>query len=273
MSNIKIIDNVKVFNDEVVIKKKGDKDLEYLFAYLKSKNFYHIPNIESKDEFYHFNYINDNSITDDDKYLELVRVVALLHQNTSYQKKISRDKYDSLYKYIDEYIAFYLNYFYEYLLLIETKEDNNMFELFFMNNYSFMINYFRDIKLILDDWYNKISDHDNERVSIIHNNLSLKHFIMGKEKILVSWDLYSIDSPLIDINKLIKNEYFKIDIDKVVREYLNNMELSIEEILLLKIIILLPMQIDFSNGNTLEKFKKLSFYLSYLKKASLIKSI
>lgn len=273
MNSIKIVGKCKIIDNEYVIKDKGSKDLEYLFNYLKSKNFYYIPDISLKDGQYYYSYVLDNSITDEDKYLELIRVVSLLHQSTSYQKSVSKEKYDTLYNSISDYIDYYLTYFYDYLLLIEPKEDNNIFELFFMNNYSYIINYFRDIKFYLDKWYDLIKDHNSERVCIIHNNLSLNHFIMGKDKVLVSWDSYMIDSPLIDVNKLIKNEYLKIDVEKVVKEYISNMDLSSEELLLLKIVILLPFSIEFNKGDNLDKFKKLSFYISYLKKCSLVKGI
>ena len=85
-----------------------------------------------------------------------------------------------------------------------------------------------------------VSNKSKERVCIIHNNLSLKHFIRGEKNYLISWDKYKVDTPVLDIYNFYKKEGFKLDFKYLMKVYNDNLELLEEEKKLLYILISIP---------------------------------
>ena len=92
----------------------------------------------------------------------------------------------------------------------------------------------------LKKWFNMVSNKSKERVCIIHNNLSLKHFIRADKNYLISWDKYKVDTPVLDIYNFYKKEGFKLDFKYLMKVYSENIELLEEEKKLLYILISIP---------------------------------
>ena len=62
----------------------------------------------------------------------------------------------------------------------------------------------------LNNWYNLVKENNNERISLIHNNLELNHYIRGEDKdYLISWDKAKIDSPVFEFYRLYRNQLQK----------------------------------------------------------------
>ena len=70
-----------------------------LYRYLDSRNFNYVPRIlpDSKDDMVVFEYIEDTMVDKNQKILDLINLVSLLHSKTFYYKEISSSKYDELY--------------------------------------------------------------------------------------------------------------------------------------------------------------------------------
>ena len=79
-----------------------------------------------------------------------------------------------------------------------------------------------------------------ERVVYCHNNLSIDHFLEGKEKYFISWDNYRVDTPILDIINLYKNDYNKYDFRVFLDAYMKRFELNDTEKKLLFIVISMP---------------------------------
>ena len=73
-----------------------------------------------------------------------------------------------------------------------------------------------------------------------HNNLSIDHFLEGKEKYFISWDNYRVDTPILDIINLYKNDYNKYDFRVFLDAYMKRFELNDTEKKLLFIVISMP---------------------------------
>ena len=117
----------------------------------------------------------------------------------------------------------------------------------------------------VDNWYDLVKDNDKERVVVVHNNLSLEHYIYNQNKsALISWDNYKIDTPVIDIVHLYQKEYLNYDFSAFLTKYLNNFELLDHEKKLLFILISLPIYFDFDNEDELKKVQDTKKYLSYI---------
>jgi len=104
-----------------------------------------------------------------------------------------------------------------------------------------------------------INDLDKIRVVYNHNNLSIDHFINNK---FISWDKFLVDSPVIDLINLYKNDYNKYDFSLFLNEYFKHFELLDYEKTLLFIMISMPKTYDFTNNeldNTIMVSKSISY--------------
>ena len=140
------------------------------------------------------------------------------------------------------------------------------------SKYLFSRNYFKIKEAIkfcsdeLENWYNLVQDKENVRVSVVHNNLAMDHFIDNNESpVLISWDNYKIDTPVLDFVTLYHNEYLNYDFSSFLTEYLSTFELLEEEKKLLFILISIPLLV--TKGNTeFENTKKMHENIIYLYK-------
>jgi hypothetical protein len=92
--------------------------------------------------------------------------------------------------------------------------------------------------------------------------LNLSHYITSDKGYLISWDKYLIDTPILDIINLYKNEYYNTNFEPLLKRYLDIFPLNEDELKLLFITISLPYEINFNNKelyNTTEVSKLLDY--------------
>ncbi len=244
-----------------IIKPKN-KDINELYTYLTNRGFMNYPKIidSSRDEVNVFEYVEDIKLPKEQKCDDLIEIIASLHNKTSYFKEVSEDKFKSIYEDIKSNISYLSNYY------------NTLYEIGFNevyaspSNYIFMRNYFKINAALeyanneLDNWYSLVTNETKIRVCLIHNNLELNHLLNNK---LISWDNYMIDTPVIDIVKLYKNEWKNINFSEILERYIYKFPLLDYEKKLLFILISLPPQIKKSN-NEFEKCKVISEVMDYV---------
>ena len=113
----------------------------------------------------------------------------------------------------------------------------------------------------LNKWKKNIENVDKIRVSIIHNNLKIEHLINDK---LISWDNSKISLPIFDLYKLYINTYNEYDWNELLNIYFKNYPLKPEELLLFKILISIPLKLDFTNIE-IDNVEEVNNKLDYLK--------
>ena len=121
------------------------------------------------------------------------------------------------------------------------------------------------LKNEIEEWYKINIDINKMRVSIVHNNLELDHYIKNEEEYLISWDNYIIDSPILDIVKLYKSVYINMDFSNPLKLYMEKFPLSEGEKKLLFIMLVMPDEINLSN-NELKNISIVRKYLDYIYK-------
>ena len=244
-----------------IIKPKN-KDINELYTYLTNRGFMNYSKIidSSRDEVNVFEYVEDIKLPKEQKCDDLIEIIASLHNKTSYFKEVSEDKFKSIYEDIKSNISYLSNYY------------NTLYEIGFNevyaspSNYIFMRNYFKINAALeyanseLDNWYSLVTNETKIRVCLIHNNLELNHLLNNK---LISWDNYMIDTPVIDIVKLYKNEWKNINFSEILERYIYKFPLLDYEKKLLFILISMPPQIKKSN-NEFEKCKVISEVMDYV---------
>ena len=264
MNKIKKIKNIRVIDDEYV--EKEEKDLIELYNYLKSRDFNYFPNIvERNDKITRYEFIEDYSISDDQKALDLIDTLALLHNKTSFNKEVSIDKNKEIYEQLKGYRK-YLNQKYETTLeeieYIEYPSPSNQL---FLQNYSKLYACLEFIDKEIDEWYRLIENDNKERVSMTHGNPGLDHIIKNDRTYLISWNNAKIESPIIDLVTLYHNVWNRVEFSSLLNRYLERCELSNNELKLLLINLSFPINID-DKDTELENTIEMDKFINYLYK-------
>lgn len=223
--------------------KEGTIDKKVLEC-LNSRGFRYKPQITMDSNYLIEEYIEDVDTTNEQKVLDLTKILSLLHKKTSFYKEISAYDYKTVY---EELLSDY-DCLHKYYINRINRIDNKI--IYSPSDYVFS----RGISHILSsidkgieythNWYKKIKDLDSVRVSVIHNNLELSHFI---NNYLISWDKAKIDIPIYDIYKLYNKYYLEFSFNDLLREYESEYPLKDYERELLFILILMPNKIDFTD--------------------------
>ena len=250
-----------------IIKKKT-QDLFTLYNYLDSKGFYNHPTIDydCQSECYVTKYVEEDFVIKDQKEIELAKILASLHNKTVFFKETSIDNYKEIYEIVLENINYIQNFYDGFFLNFLKKEFQSPSEYLFTRNYYKIKAALSFAREKLDEWYESVNK-ENMRVSIIHNNLSLEHFIFNNERsILISWDKYRIDSPIIDIINFYKLDYEEINFKSFLREYLRFFELLDSEKELLFIILSIPLPLNRDLDSEIKMIKEVKRVINYVYK-------
>ena len=262
LSKCTIIDSL---DGSFIIKPKGDKDIKSLYAYLKSRDFYAFPDIvdESRSDINIFEFIHEINYPREQKALDMIKLVSMLHSKTSYEKSVTEDKYKEIYDNLDNNLNYYKGEYNRYIDEFENEIFMSPSHYLFMRNASKLLNQIAFCKSKLDEWYETVKTKRTTRVALIHNNLSLDHFIKGEKEVLLSWDKAVSDTPILDIYGLYQCEALNIDFASILETYKKNYPLEKDELGLLLIMLCMPHKITF-NDNEFLACKSIQKELDYV---------
>ena len=238
-----------VVDDKYVIKKNNKKD--DILSYLDNRNFNYYPHIFDKDSNYELvEYLKDTDMPREQKMNDLVKLVSLLHNKTTYYKEVDEADYKELYEDLLNNLEYLEEYYTDLITIIESKVFFSPSEYLLASNITLIfdsIRYARDMTL---KWYEIISKKTHKmRVSVIHNNLSLDNYIKNNKDYLTNWDKSKIDIPIFDLYKLYLKNYNEFDFFDILKIYEKEYPLKDEELILFYILISMPNKIEFNTNN------------------------
>lgn len=233
-------------NEKMVVNEKPNNDI---YEYLNSRSFRYYPKIINNNNKYQVvEYLNSINMPDEQKILDMIDLVSLLHNKTTYYKNIDSDDYKKIYEDISNNIEHLSNYYNDLITIVESKVypspseqilEDNISKIFACLNYS---------KGELDKWLELMETKDKQRFVLLHNNLDLNHFIKNEHSYLINWNKAKIDIPIFDIYKLYKKYALDFNFESILNRYEKNYPLLIEEKKLLFILITLPNKIEFDKS-------------------------
>ena len=258
--------------DKKYVYKEGKIESQIL-NYLKSRSFEYIPSFLNniQDTYQLSEYISDLNIPKEQKMLDLIRLIALLHSKTTHYKEIDLDYYEQIYEDLDGNINYLYIYYTDLITLIESKVYMSPSESMLANNITKIYQTLSKNKERLDKWHSHIKEKRKERRVVLHNNLKLEHFLESDIPYLISWDKAKIGNPVFDIYKLYQNHILDFDFETILNEYEKSYPLLKEEKELLFILISMPDLIDFKQdeytnckiiSKMLDKIYKTEMFLS-----------
>ncbi len=251
---------------DFVVKQKNQK-IKNLYEYLKSRNFDYFPNLidNTRNDVDVFEYVNEIEMPIEQKANDLIELMSLLHNKTAYYKEVSEDTYKEIYENIKNNIIDLQNYY------------NDLYEIYFLQEFMAPSAYLlmRNISKIfsalnfcqdeVDNWYDLVKDEKKQRVSLIHNNLELNHFLKDRQGYLISWDKAKIDTPVLDFVNFYKKEFFNLNFEPLFKKYLEKFQFNAAEKKLFFILISLPAKLNIENDE-FENVKIIRNFLDYVMK-------
>ena len=233
-NKLTIKSGVKIVDDRIVIKNKNNNDIDKTYNYLKSRAFDYFPYpIEESNKYEIYPYIEDVYEPREQKAMDMVHLLSLLHSKTTFYREVDIDKNKKIYEDIVNDIDYLNNYYNELISLIEKEVYMSPSSYLIARNINIIFSSIYYVKDNIDKWYKLIEDNKNERVSYIHNNINLDHYLKSDKPYLISWNKSRVDSPIYDLLSFYKNHYLEFDFDDLFHYYESNYPLKDNERLLL----------------------------------------
>lgn len=249
---------------DFVVKPKNN-DIKSIYSYLKSRNFDYFPSLidESRNDVHVFEYVKDTPMPKEQKASDLMNLVALLHNKTTYYKVVNDDTFKSIYDTIKSNIDDLQRYYDKLIIEIHGMEYMSPSSYLIIRNSSKIFSCLLFCQSELDNWFELVKEEKKQRVCMIHNNLSLDHFIKNDKDYLISWDKSKVDNPVLDLITFYKNSYFDLDFETLLENYLSKYPLTESEKKLLFIVISLPpkIKIEKSEFNSCKSIRNSLDYL------------
>ena len=220
-----------------------------LYKYLLSRNFNYFPRIIDYDKnSILFEYLEQIDYDDDQKALDIMRLISLLHSKTVYYKEIDYDEYKNIYENIKQKINYINNYYIDIINQIESKIYVSPSEYLIERNISKIFSCINYCNIELEKFIEIEKNKKRKRVVTLHNNIKLDNLIKNNKIYLISWDKSYIDNPIYDLIDFYNRYYLEFDFIGLFEEYEKLFPLLKEEKILLNILISIPNKIDFNNN-------------------------
>ena len=253
-------------NDKKYVLKQNTNNYE-IYKYLSSRNFNNYPmNYNLKADNYDLSiYIESFDIPFENKIFDLIKILSILHNKTSFMEEVNLDNIKREYEELKNNNHDLLDYY--------TNLNDYFDNLIFLSPAAYLL--MRNISIIyfllsyanheIDDWYQLMSKKKSKKVSLIHNNISINHLLINEHKYLISWDKSKIGDSINDLVSLYKKYYFNIELNDLINIYQEHNKLDETELKLLIIYLSIPNKIEFTNDN-LNDVKMINQEITYLKK-------
>lgn len=240
INKITIKNGAKIIDNNYVIKKKK-RDLSNTYNYLLSRSFDYFPEVVKEDnEKIYYRYINDLEEPKEQKVIDLVNLITLLHSKTTFYKEVDIDNYKYIYESINNSIDETLEHYNQLMDGIESEVYMAPSNYLIARNITIIYNALGYAKNNINSWYKMIENQRKVRVVTIHNNLRLEHYLKEDKPYLISWDKSKIDMPIFDLISLYQNNYLDFEFIDLLKIYLSKYPLTREEMTLFLTIISIP---------------------------------
>lgn len=245
-------------------KRKRNNEIT---RYLQSRSFNYYPKIinDEDDDYEVSEYIEEVEYPKEQKILDMINLVSLLHNKTTHYKEIDFDDYKEIYEDIKNNIEYLDGYYQDYIAVIDTHVYMSPSEYLLARNISKIFAALAFCKQEVEKWYDLIKDKNKQRLVVLHNNLDLSHFLRTENSYLLSWDKAKIGIPIFDLYILYKRHALDFDFSDILKQYEKNYPLQEDERKLFFCLIALPDKLDF-NKTEYEMTKEISREMDILYK-------
>lgn len=260
-NNTKMIETDK---GKFAIKLK-DNNNNRIYEYLKSRNFHSFLPLENKEEdpIEIYSYIEERKLSAEDKAIDLVYVLSMLHIKTTTYQEIDLDKTKETYEQTLEKISYLNIYYHDLQDYIENKIYMSPAEYLLMRNISRIYATLNYAKETIEIWYQEKIKLKRERLVQLHNDVSLDHFLETENSYLINWHKSQKGIVIYDFLNFYQNEYLILEMNSLFDLYQSKYQYTKEEKLLFLSLLAIPWKIEFKDSNYINTLnvRKLVTYL------------
>lgn len=254
-----------------VLKEKGRSIRTEIYEYLKTRHFNYYPEILSNrgDDYELVPYLEDSPIPSEQKIMDLIDLMALLHSKTTHYKEVTEDDYKEIYEDISGNLEYLRTYYLDQISLIEMKIFMSPSEYLLARNISKILGAIYYTKDELENWYKMCKEKRKIRQVVLHNNLKLDHFIRNESSYFISWNKAKIGLPVFDFYKLYKSHGLSYDFVDLLNLYEKKYPLLEEERKLLFILMSMPEKLE-QTDSEYQRCKMVSEKIDFLYKTEFV---
>jgi uncharacterized protein YerC len=251
-------------------KRETNNKNEVLFKYLRSRSFLSFPKLINRDDQYDiYEYIDDVDTPREQKALDMMYLLSLLHNKTTFYKNIDEDEYKAIYEDMIQKIDYMYNYYTDIITVIEKSVYMSPSDYLMARNISKVFNAIVFARREMERWYEIVKTKHKKRVVTLHNNLDLDHLLRNDDLYLLSWDKARQDMPFYDLLGFYQKYALEFDFDELFKLYESKYPLLEEEKILLFILMSIPPKIEYSNSE-IDKCREARKILDYIYKTEML---
>lgn len=229
-----------------VIKNKCNDELCNIYEYLSSRNFDYFPKtVLDNDKYNIYEYIEEVDNPLEQKAYDMMSMLSLLHNKTTYYKEMDIDEYKEIFESINYKIDSRLNYYNNLINMIETNMFISPSHYLVARNISKIFGALDYSKRSINEWYDLVKTRGKKRVVTLYNNIDLNHIIRNKDIYLISWDKSKIGIPIYDLYNFYLKYSNILDFKDLLKHYEDRYQLLEEEKILFNILISIPEELEF----------------------------
>ena len=226
------------------MKRQKHFQQEQIYQRLEERNFQHFIKplyIYHQEEV--FPYIHEKNYRNEEKAIDMMHVLSLLQNKTTFYKEISLDEMKEFYEEkkgkINYLIAYYQDL--EELFFKEVFPSPTVYLL--QRNLSLLFSSLFFAKETLEEWYQLISSKKYQRQVLVHHRYELSHLLEGETPLLVSLDEMTYGSPVEDFVYFMQKHCLELEMTSLYQLYQQKYPYQKEEFLLLSLLLAIPPQL------------------------------
>lgn len=260
---------ILTLDDKQVVVKEKRKNKKELFNFLDSKDFPYVLkpiNLEAEDSFEIYPYIEPKVISGEEKAVDMMYILSLLHNKTSFYKEVVLDDIKALYEQMTKKIEYLYYYYRDIQDIIEKKVYMAPDEYLLVRNMTAVYMALDYAKRKIDNWYEDVKNKKSLRYALLHYKVETSHFIEGDSSYFISWDHAQKDFPIYDFLNFFQSEYQTLDMNSLFNIYKHKYPFTNDEENLFFSLISLPPKIELGK-NTYNKYSEVYRFVTYLNKS------
>lgn len=267
--SIRYKNHVQIIEDKnkKIVVKKNRKKIPNLYSYLYNRNFTNFPSVlTSNDEDYEITeYIEDINIEDAQKIEDMIYLLSILHNKTTFYKEVELETLKKIYEEMSEEYQYLFSYYQSIHTMIEEEVYMSPSHYYFILQASDIYQILIKGKEALENWYMIASQKKTLRFALNHNHLKKEHLLENQQLYFISWDLAENNFPVIDLTSLFKYNYMDVDLFTILSLYESKYKLLDYEYYFFLAKICLLIRIDFNESEE-TKIEEITKFLQYVQK-------
>lgn len=262
LKNVTIVESDK----ECLVIKKKFRDKKELYSYLSSRSFSYYPELLYETEDYEvYPYLEDVTYPTEQRSLDLIYLMSLLHNKTTFYKEVDLDSIKAFYEEKTQEI----DYLFQYYQGLQDAFERNVYmspgEYLLLYHISFLYHMLLLSKDMLERFQKQVMDSKRQRYAMVHHRLTLDHFRKSNVSCFISWDHASLDLPIYDFYYFYQENDRSLDYMSLLEVYMQKYPLLESEMLQLFVLLSIPRKLYFQKEEY-EVTKEIYLEIKRLKK-------